>query len=665
MAFEKSKWIWWTENSDEDEYGEFFATYNASKDGQKFTCRICADGDYALYVNGQFVASNQYDDYPYWKCYDELDLSAYTKAGENRFAVLVWRFGGVNHFSYMPMQKACVIFDVRSGCRTVLASGEEILSRKSLAYESGRKKAITPQLGYGYRYDSTKEDEWKLGKGEGFARSVVIDHKCEFAPRPIKKSELLAETPWRIARSEEDGKRILVDIGAETVGLLSIRFTAQEETELLIAYGEHTEEGGWVRRLVGPRDFSVEYKAKKGENVYVNPFLRFGCRYVEITSDKPVEFSYVGLIPQVYPVKRKEYAFDNELDKKIFETSVKTLELCMMEHYVDCPWREQGLYVLDSRNQMLYGYYAFEGGNFDYVRANLALMNKDHRTDGITSICFPTAVNLTIPSFTLYWFMSMREYVEYSGDISLVKECYAKLTAILEKFRSQKRDGLVCQLRGGEYWNFYDWTDYVSSDIGTREEQTPDLLLNCLYILALKSYQFLSEKIGKRVDLTGEIAEMIKATKAAFWQENFGAFSLAKAGMVEMTDYVNDKRVTVEGSKIFSQLGNALAVRALELSKEEKTSVAEKMLSGEMTECALSMRGFIYDALLEADEEKYKDYVLSDLRKDFKYMLDKDATSFWETLDGASAFLDAGSLCHGWSAIPVYYFVKFGVAKEI
>jgi hypothetical protein len=378
-----------------------------------------------------------------------------------------------------------------------------------------------------------------------------------------------------------------------------------------------------------------------------------------------VEFSYVGLIPQVYPTKRKQYSFENELDKKIFETSVKTLELCMMEHYVDCPWREQGLYVLDSRNQMLYGYYAFEGGNFDYVRANLALMNKDHRTDGITSICFPTAVNLTIPSFTLYWFMSMREYVEYSGDISLIKECYPKLTAILEKFRSQKHDGLICQLRGDEYWNFYDWTDYVSSDVGTKDQQTPDLCLNCLYILALKSYQFLSGKIGKKVDLSGEIAEMIEATKAAFWQADFGAFSLAKAGMVEMTDYVNDKRVMVEGSKIFTQLGNALAVRALDLSQEEKTSVAEKLLSGEMTECALSMRGFIYDALLSTDEEKYKDYVLSDLRKDFKYMLDKDATSFWETLDGASAFFDAGSLCHGWSAIPVYYFVKFGVAKEI
>ena len=37
-------------------------------------------------------------------------------------------------------------------------------------------------------------------------------------------------------------------------------------------------------------------------------------------------------------------------------------------------------------------------------------------------------------------------------------------------------------------------------------------------------------------------------------------------------------------------------------------------------------------------------------------MLDAGATTVWETADGAAAFDNAGSLCHGWSAIPVYYY---------
>ena len=37
-------------------------------------------------------------------------------------------------------------------------------------------------------------------------------------------------------------------------------------------------------------------------------------------------------------------------------------------------------------------------------------------------------------------------------------------------------------------------------------------------------------------------------------------------------------------------------------------------------------------------------------------MLDKGATTFWETEKGEADFGGAGSLCHGWSAIPIYYF---------
>ena len=37
-------------------------------------------------------------------------------------------------------------------------------------------------------------------------------------------------------------------------------------------------------------------------------------------------------------------------------------------------------------------------------------------------------------------------------------------------------------------------------------------------------------------------------------------------------------------------------------------------------------------------------------------MLDAGATSFWEMKEGWRAFEGAGSLCHGWSAIPVYVY---------
>ena len=103
--------------------------------------------------------------------------------------------------------------------------------------------------------------------------------------------------------------------------------------------------------------------------------------------------------------------------KKIYEACINTLELCMMEHYVDCPWREQCLYAFDSRNQMLCGYYAFAGGNKEYARANLLLMSKDIRADRLLSICYPCGTDLTIPSFSLYYFIAVKEYVKYNFSL--------------------------------------------------------------------------------------------------------------------------------------------------------------------------------------------------------------------------------------------------------
>ena len=70
----------------------------------------------------------------------------------------------------------------------------------------------------------------------------------------------------------------------------------------------------------------------------------------------------------------------------------------------------------------------------------------------------------------------------------------------------------------------------------------------------------------------------------------------------------------------------------------------------------LSMNGFRFDALLREDREKYASMILKELDSTYKYMLDRGATTFWETIKGAADFGGAGSLCHGWSALPIYYY---------
>jgi hypothetical protein len=68
------------------------------------------------------------------------------------------------------------------------------------------------------------------------------------------------------------------------------------------------------------------------------------------------------------------------------------------------------------------------------------------------------------------------------------------------------------------------------------------------------------------------------------------------------------------------------------------------------------MSAFVYDALLQVDRDRYKNFVLTDIDSRCGYMLDQGATTFWETTGGWHSFENAGSLCHGWSAMAVYYY---------
>ena len=92
----------------------------------------------------------------------------------------------------------------------------------------------------------------------------------------------------------------------------------------------------------------------------------------------------------------------------------------MHEHYEDCPWREQCLYNLDSRNQMMCGYYVFKG--HEYQRSNLLLMSHGLRKDGLLSLCFPLGLDFPIPLFSLAYFQQTFEYVKFTNDLSLIDE---------------------------------------------------------------------------------------------------------------------------------------------------------------------------------------------------------------------------------------------------
>ena len=103
------------------------------------------------------------------------------------------------------------------------------------------------------------------------------------------------------------------------------------------------------------------------------------------------------------------------------------------------------------------------------------------------------------------------------------------------------------------------------------------------------------------------------------------------------------------------KLGCAIAILS-GAAEEHKETIAEKLTGTDLPDASLSMQCFVYDAMLSVDKEKYTPYVLKTIEKVYTPMLEKGNNTVWETELGAPDFENAGSLCHGWSAMPIYYY---------
>lgn len=634
----KPEWIWLSNpHPSIDVYAEFYDTFEYTGTSPvKMT--ISCDSNYAVYINGKLADCGQYPDFPYYKVYDVLNLTPLCKNGLNCLAVIVWHYGEAN-MSYYPGTPG-LYYSIACSDEMLACSGTHVLSRLSHAYISGNGKRITGQLGFTFHYNACLEDSWMTGNGTGFTCSLVVPLPAPSIPRPLEKCIIGRSLENQQVR--QDSNHLLVDLGSEQVGCLQIAVLSDVKQELVISYGEHIVDGD-VRRIIDGRDFSVTVTVPAGKTSYMNPFRRLGARYLSLKSQHPIAVEQLTLVPVTYPVKRTESLSGLTCrQQRIYDVSVHTLLMCMHDHYEDSPWREQALYAMDGRNQIVCGYYAFR--EFRFARASLLLMAQDRRPDNLLSICTPSGNDLTIPSFSLHYFTEILEYTRYTGDLTLVETVFPKLESILGAFFGHMQDGALPIFTDKCHWNFYEWSDDLSGSLGSSETLRYDAALNCLFSLALRTMMQLCKVMRKPFEYYKNLHESINASiNRLFYDE---ANSLYRNSTVDSNS---------------SELVNAAAVLCGAADESVAARIAEQLVeqhSG-MTECTLSMRCFKYDALLKVDAAKYRQYILDDISFRYEKMLDAGATAFWETELGEKDFHNAGSLCHGWSSMPVYYYHLF------
>ncbi len=689
----QAKWIWWGGEKTVNQYVVFQKEFTVDSVDAAAEIKISADSEYALFLNGEMVGCCQYDDYPDQKVYDTYPIGNLLKPGKNVLTVHAY-YQGVDSLQY-AVGTPGLWFSLTNGTQSVV-SDETVLCRKSAHYQSGEHYKITFQVGFAFTYDASKEDgAWE--------NAVEADIQTTLSPRPILRTELAEPTygklisqgyfirklhegtvaqqmkadflsfrrnsggerpfvnteyPYIAKDTEGDGVYFLFDMEQEMAGLLTMKLTAKAGSIIEIAYGEHLEDMR-VRSFISGRNFAFTYICKEGEQTFTHWFKRLGCRYLELRLRNFEEMTVhgVGLISVDYPLndKASEFVCSDSLHNKIFEVSKYTAKLCMHEHYEDCPGREQGLYGGDSRFQMLATYYGF--GDYDFPRANLDLLAQHPLGNGQVRMTAPSDTTMVIPSFSLWWILGMKEYAQYSGDLTLAEKHWDLLTEMLATNLSWEKDGIITPPNVEGFWHFYEWT------YGHNAGKTPDAIYQAsfhdepdfhagIYHLvfwnAMKNLLELAEMLGKTQiaeQYKPELERFAKNYCKRFWNEaeqGFAAYE-RQGKLIHMGEY----------SQIFALYSGICQDERI------KNILFTKLLNNEYPVPAMLSVGSVkYEALLQHDPGCAKE-VFRQIGERWGAMLKKGATSFWETDFGAADFADAGSLCHGWASIPIYLYLRY------
>lgn len=707
-----ASWIWPAGFGDEpNQYVEFRHEFVLAETSECAQLHISVDSNYAAWVNGEFVGFGQYHDFPNDKVLDSLDVSPKLRAGSNTLCILAY-YQGEESFQYLKGRPG-LLYSLTAGPE-IAVSGSDTVCRKSPAYHSGPTDRITPQLGFTFEYDAGSEDDWRSHDYVAGPEWTTISSddiadvhaRGPLHPRPIEKlrvddrvqASIIAQGSF--VRRENDGQSIaelmqtdclsprhrhdmfpghetlplpsesgvtiptssipdgegvylVLDVGREEAGILEIDLESSAPCEIDIAWGEHLDDLR-VRASVGGRNFACRYVCREGRQTFTHYFTRLAGRYLQVhVPNLPgrLVLYYAGLRPTEYPVEiRGSFASPNALQGAIHRIAVRTLHLCMHEHYEDCPWREQSLYGMDSRNQAISGYYCF--GDYRFPAASFKLLGDSLKDDGYLELCAPATISVTIPSFSMAWIIEVAEHLLFSGDLDCARAMYPTVTRMMSAYIAGMQDGLLPSPRGDRYWQFYDWADGLdgTSDggdywllrlAGTRF----DAPLNGFYCLALESAAMLADNCGipeHAQTYRSTAAQLRSAFHPMFWDGDKSAYR----------SYVGEQAKTY-----FAELTQSLAILSGVCPPDVAETLRTRLSSDRngLVETTLSQSIYKFEALLQ-EPETYGPWVFSRIARDWGHMLFAGATSFWETIKGGDDFFSAGSLCHGWSGIPVYFY---------
>ena len=412
---------------------------------------------------------------------------------------------------------------------------------------------------------------------------------------------------------------ILYDFGKEISARL-VFTDCVDDANITCYYGESLEE-----TLDEQNCEQLDRLIVKGTSV--ETMITKAFRYLLVVSDAPL--GKVSVLAEVNNVSNKgSFTSSDSLLKQIYDVSVYTLELCKKEFFLDGAKRDRWAWSGDAYQSYLVNYYSFCDDE-TVKRTILALKGKEP---------IKTHIN-HIMDYTMYWILSLYDYLNYGGDKEFVAKVYDGAKGYIDFLLGRRsEDGFLHWLFGD--WVFIDWAPMNNAGETSFEQ--------ILFVETLRRFADITRHLekgdGTQYD---EIAEkLLQKTIEVFWKD--GCFVHGRI------DGKLQNKVT--------RYANMFAVMFDLLDEEKTNSIIEKvLLNDEVQQITTPYMRFYEQATLSKIAAGRN--IVNEMKEYWGGMLECSATTFWEAYDPNEKGVEkyamydrpyGKSLCHAWGANPIY-----------
>lgn len=687
----KACWIWPFESIyQHNTFAQFRRDFQLKSVPRRAPLFISADQSYVLYVNGRYVGRGPARGFQESWAFDEYDLAGFLQSGTNWISIQGYN-GGISTFQYLFQAIAGMICAARWGKVEILSdrswssrvSPAHRPDTHRLNIQMGLQEHVDARLDDQSWIRSPRPPRGWPQRSKSYAFGSPPWHNMEPRGLPNLTSDLVpyktvcggavgkcadgyaqadniatplrAEMKW-LSWSPAAGRRmgdeleidlpsaggrgrlsaVTLDMGTIAIGAVQLDVRGAAGGEILdLHYGELVEPDGgpFVPQVSSGNPVGINIasrlvlKTGRTQHQFHHPM---GHRYLALVardSTRPLRIR-VALRETRYPLEVKgSFTCSEPLLNDIHRVSCRTQQVCMLDAYVDTPWREQAQWWGDAQVQALNTFHLADDPRL--LERGIRIIGRQQLPNGLTFAHAPTNCHsCVIPGFSLTWAMTFHDHYWQTGRTDLFTEHLDKLDRLVGYFEGEgrSRNGL---LRYDErYWHYVDW-----AEVNTPQTIAP---INLWYIRTLDRLIDLARAAGENNRLKQWSA--IRKTLAekvthAFWDNRKGLWRDGLEGKAAGRYSIHSQMMAV-GNNLLPERHEEIIRRAV-----------LPYLHGHKIEGGTPSSFWITHVYAPLIRMGYAEEVIRHIRHAYGPMIPYGGT--WETFD----FLPGGySVSHAWAA---------------